>query len=248
MTIAHATSSANGVGSTTVTPGLAAGMATGDGIVVVIVTKPSTATIAVPANWTLIGTNTGGAGTDGVGTGPTRVGAYFREKTAAWSSPPAFTVTSGNSTAAASYRFTKSAAAIWDTFNRNSSYNGTTAGTALNNTPATLDLMPGDYICTALSNHDDAPTWSAESYSASGITFGTLTEFADNIATTTGNDVGGAFWGAPITAGTGTVGIQQLATASAASTGAIVMVRLRELYPRKSRLVSNVALQHSHTW
>lgn len=247
MTIAHETSSSNGTGSTTVTPGLASGMQTGDACLVVIVTKPNTATIATPANWQVVGSANGGAGTNGASTGPTKVSVYFREKTAAWSSPPAFTVTSGNSTAAASFRFSKDPAAIWSHFNRNGTYNGTTPGLNMNVTE-TIDLMPGDYVCTASSNHDDAPRWGSQSYSLAGITFGTLNEFTDAITTTTGNDVGGAFWGAPVTGGVVNGTIAQQGTATANSTGAVVMVRLREIYPNKKIYVTSHAINRSYRW
>lgn len=228
MAIAHASTSTIGIGSTTVTPPPASGLTTGDACICVIVTKPNTASIATPANWTLVGGNAGGSGTNGASTGPTRVGVFFREKDATWSTPPAFSVTSGNSTAAASFRFTKDPSVAWDLFNRNGTYNGATPGTNLTVITAATNLLPGDYVCTALSNHDDAPLWGSQSYSASGITFDAVTEFADNIQTITGNDVGGAFWGALVTAGEATSAITQQATATANSTGAVVLVRIRE--------------------
>lgn len=240
MVIAHQTSSSNGVGSTSVTPGTASGMATGDACLVVLPTKPGTSAITLPAGWQTVGQNQGGAGTNGAGTGPTRVGVFFREKTAAWSTPPSFTVTSGNSSAAASYRFSKDTETYWSHENRNATYNSAAADTSLGPINESLDLVPGDWVMVAISNQDDAPTWSGQSITATGFTFSAITEFADNIGTTTGNDVGGAFWGAEVLTGSGTAALAVSATASAASTGAVVIFRLGERL-RVRRYVGNRA-------
>jgi hypothetical protein len=100
----------------------------------------------------------------------------------------------------------------------------------LNVITSAIDLRVGDWVCTAVSNHSDTPSWSLQSYVATGIVFSTITEFSEAIEGTTGNDVGGAFWGAEVTAGSGLVTVQQLATASANSTGAVVFMRLRESF------------------
>ncbi len=245
MAIAFVAAGAVGTGTTSVTPGLPASLATGNGVPLVIVAKPSTATIGLSAGWALVGSNNGGAGATGVGTGPTKVTVQFREKTSAWSTMPTVTVGSGAPSAAMAFRFTNAAGKQWAYDNRNATYNSGAAATALNVTPTAIDVMPGDWILTAISNSTDVPTWSAQSYTASGITFGAITEFSEAIEFASGNLVGGAFWGAEVTAGSGNVAVQIQATASANSTGALVMVRLREQDTPHIR-VSNAALSRSY--
>lgn len=246
MTIAYVNAGTLGVGTTSVTPGTPASLANSNGVFVVVVTKPNTASIGTPTNWQLVGSNSGGAGVNGASTGPTRVGVFFREKDASWSSVPAITVTSGNSTAAMAFQFSKTGGG-WDHFNRNGTYNGATAGTAFNVITAATEIAAGDWILTALSNGANAPSWSGQSYTSTGITYAAVTEFADNIQTGTGNDVGGAFWGAQVTAGAGTVTIQQQATASGASTGAVVCIRVREVARPQYIRSSNPAVVRAST-
>ncbi len=229
--IAYVSAGTVGTGTTSVTPGAPASLADGDLVPQVIVTKPNTATIGLSSGWTLVGSNNGGAGAVGVGTGPTKVTVQVREKSAAWSTMPTTTVGSGAPSAVQAFRFTKEPANQWLYDNRNATYNSGAAATALNVTPTAIDVGTGDWILVAISNHSHLPTWSAQSFTATGITFGAVTEFSEAIENSVSNGVGGAFWGAPITAGAGSVAIQVQATASAASTGALVLVRLRDVEP-----------------
>lgn len=230
MTIAFRAAGLVGVGTTSVTPGDPAGWTTGDAVITVRAMKPSTATLATPAGHIMLGQNTGGGNTQGIDTGPSRVGVSFREKTSAWSAMPAYTQASTpNATAAMAFAFSKDPGKLWDFDNRNGTFLST-PGTALNVTTSAIYLKPGDWVCSAISNQSDDPTWGSQSYTASGITFSAITEFSEAVETTTGQDVGGAFWGAQVTAGEGTVTVQQQATASAQSTGAIVFIRMREVW------------------
>lgn len=245
MTIAYVSAGTVGTGTTSVTPGVPASLANGDGVLQVIVAKPNTATIGISAGWTLVGSNNGGAGAVGVGTGPTKVTVQFREKSAAWSTMPTTTVGSGAPSAVQAFRFTKDAGKQWAFDNRNATYNGGAAATAVSVTPTAIDVMVGDWILTAIGNQSSTPTWSAQSYTASGITFGAITEFSEAIENTVSNQVGGAFWGAEVTAGSGLVAIQVQATASAASTGPLVLTRLREQGWPRYIPASNPALPRS---
>jgi hypothetical protein len=233
-------------GTSPITPGLPASLATGNGVLTVLVAKPNTSSYTTPASWLLIGQDAGGAGAAGAAVGPTRCGVFFREKTAAWSAMSAHTITGVGIAATMASRWTNAAGKQWGLASRTAIYNSGAVGTALNVTPSAIDVMPGDWIVTAISNQTLAPTWSAHSYTASGITFGAITEFSDVIGTTTGNDVGGAMWGAQVTAGSGNVTIQNQATASANSTGALVMVRLREQDAPRYIQASNPALPRSY--
>lgn len=230
MTIAFRAAGVVGTGTTTLTPGDPAGWTTGDGIITVRVLKPSTASLSTPAGHSLLGTTSGGGNTQGIDTGPSKIAVTFREKTSAWSAMPAHTQgATPDSAAGMAFAFSKDPGRLWDFDNRNATYLST-PGTALNITTSAIYLQPGDWVLTAISNQSDGPTWGSQSYTASGITFSAITEFSEAIEGITGQDVGGAFWGAQVTAGEGNVTVQQQATASAQSTGALVFIRAREVF------------------
>ena len=228
MTIAYDSAGTVGVGSTSVTPGALATMADGDLIVIISVTKPNTATFTLPSNWTLEGSSNGGAGSNGVDTGPTKIHVISRIKDSGWSSLPTISITNGNSSASMAFRFTKTTGS-WTVLNKNGTYNTGSAGLSFDVTTSALDLAVGDLIFTALSNQTDNANVTLQSYTSSGITFSSINAVTEAIETSTGNDVGGMMWLATVTAGTGNVTVRQQATFVGLSTGACVMIRLHEL-------------------
>ncbi len=216
-----------GVGSTSVTAGLPASLATGDGVLLRVLAKPDTATIVTPTDWTLIVDVAGGGGTQGNGTGPSRQAVFWREKDAGWSTMPAVTVTSGNASAAIAERWTKDTGAAWAVAAASGAYSGN--GTAWS---AAMDVDPGliigDGVSVGCSNQDDAPTWSAQAIAATGATFGSVTERSEAVSTTTGQDLGGMVFTAAVTAGPASAAATVTGTASAASRGTTALVRLRQ--------------------
>lgn len=60
-----ASSGTVGTGSTSVTAGLPSGLATSDGVLLWVMTKPDTAVINTPTGWTLVADVAGGGGTNG---------------------------------------------------------------------------------------------------------------------------------------------------------------------------------------
>ena len=227
MPIAFASVGTVGTGSTSVTAGLPASLATGDGVLLRVMTKPDTATIATPTDWTLVADVAGGGGTNGNGTGPTRQAVFFREKTAGWSTMPAVTVTSGNSTAAIAERWTKDTGSTWSTAAATGDYsgNGTAWSAVMGSDPG---LVVGDGVSVGCSNQDEGPTWSAQAIAATGATFGSVTEQSEAVETTTGQDMGGMVFTALVTAGAATAVATVTATTSAASRGTTALVRLRQ--------------------
>lgn len=216
-----------GIGSTSVTAGLPASLATGDGVLLRVMAKPDTVTIDTPTDWTLVVDVAGGGGTQGNGTGPSRQAVFWREKDAGWSTMPAVTVTGGNAAAAVAERWTKDTGSTWSLTAASGAYSGN--GTAWS---ATLDVTmagaSGDMISVGCSNQDDAPTWSAQGITATGATHGSVTERSDVVSTTTGQDVGGMVFTAAVTAGLATAPAVVTATTSAASRGTTAAVRLRQ--------------------
>jgi hypothetical protein len=230
MAVAYVSIGSIGIGSTSVTAGTPASLATGDGVLIHVMTKPDTATISTPAGWTLISDVAGGGGTSGNGTGPTRQATFFREKDAGWTTVPAVTVTNGNSTAAVASRWTKAAGTTWDVAGATGVYGTaaatTNASTVLGSNPG---ITSGDMLAVGFSNQDDLPTWSAQTISATGATFGSITERSDVIETTTGNDMGGMLFTAACTAGTASSAATVGGTLSAAGRGTAALTRLREV-------------------
>jgi hypothetical protein len=216
--------------ATSVTPGLPGSLATGDGVLIFIVTKPETAAPQTPTDWTLVADVAGGGGNQGNGTGPTRTTVFFREKTAAWSTMPAVAVTNGNSSAGYAIAYSKSGTAAWGVAAATGTYG---VGATTTNGSSTLGSNPGitagDWCVVGYSNQDDAPTWSAQGVTATGISaWGTVTERTEILEATTGNDVGGMVFDVPVTTGTASAAPVTAATASVATRGTVALIRLRE--------------------
>lgn len=228
MAVAFGTAGTVGVGSTSITPGLPASLTDGDVVWIVVVSKPDTTTHVTPTDWSLAGSAAGGGGTSGNGTGPTRVSVMFRVKDASWSTMPAITCTGGNSTAAQAFRYTRDTSKTLDVASAGGAFSGNT--TAWSATMASdPGVTAGDLVLLASSTQDEAPTWSAETFTATGLTLGTATERSEAIEGTTGNDVGGWMADRPVTAGTATAPAVVTATSSVASRGATLLVRVREV-------------------
>ena len=229
MAITYLGASAVATGSTSVALG-AFTMNTGEAILIFVTTKPDTGTINTPAGWTPLSNVAGGGGTVGNGVGPTRGAWFFREKDATWSALPTISITSGNSSAAQAYRFSKSGTTIWDTAAATGVFG--TSNTVTNCT-ATMgsspDIASGDMLVAGLTSMDEGPTWSGQSITATGATIGAATEMSEAIETTTGNDVGGMTFNAPVTAGSSSAAPVVNATASIATRGTSSLIRLREL-------------------
>lgn len=230
MAIAFRAQSAIAIGSTSVSPALPAGTASGDIVAIFVTTKPDTATINVPANWTLQVDVAGGGGTNGNGTGPTRGAWLTRQYDGVWTMP-AVSITSGNSSAAIAIAYSKGASTAWAFGAASAAYGTAATVTAVS---AAMGTNPGitsnDFVLFGVTSQDDAPTWSAQAYTATGISAaGTMTERSDVIETITGNDVGGMVAQFANPTGTSTAAPTFTATASAATRGTIAMLRLREV-------------------
>lgn len=218
-------------GSTSVTPALPASLANGDMVLIVVSNKADTVSPTTPAGWNLGATSAGGAGASGNNSGATRTTVFYREKDASWSTMPAITVTSGNSTIAQAFRYTKASNMVWDlafAIGANSTNTASYSATATSNPGFTA----GDLAFVAISLGDDAPTYSAEVITATGVSaWGTMTERAEG-RTTTGNDISNVIFDRPVTTGTSTANPVVTATISVATqSGPMVIARLREVAP-----------------
>lgn len=232
MAIAWVSQGTVGIGTTSVTPGLPASLADGDGVLIQVVTKPDTATVVTPTGWSLVADVAGGGGTTGAAVGPTRQVWLFREKDPSWSTMPAITVTSGSGTAAIASRYTKSAGTVWS-FAASTGVYGTAATTT--NGATTTGTNPGieggDLLVIGYSSMSVTPTWSAQNATVPGAPVSVGTERSEAVETTNGNDVGGMYYTVAVTSGTASGAPSTQATASAATRGTVAVVRLRESTP-----------------
>jgi hypothetical protein len=95
-----------------------------------------------------------------------------------------------------------------------------------------MHLQPGDMlIAIAAIDTDAALTISANTFTASGITFGTVNRRTSGAGSTTGNDGNIELWDALVTAGTADVPITFAFTTATTQCGAVAILRLREISP-----------------
>lgn len=230
MAIAYKSQSAVTNGSVTVAPVLPTGTASGDLVVVFVTTKPDTATIVVPANWTLQVDVAGGGGSTGNGSGPTRGAWLSREYDGVWSMP-SISITNGNSSAAIAISYSKSSGNNWAYGASSAVYGVAGTVTAVSAVMgANPGITAGDFVLFGATSMDEAPTWSAQSYTATGISAaGTMTERSDVIETTIGSDVGGMVAQFANPTGTSSAAPTFTATTSVATRGTIALLRLREV-------------------
>jgi len=128
------------------------------------------------------------------------------------------------------HRFTKSQSSYtWDVVCHGGA--DSTSGTGFSVTAgAAISFAPGDHLLIAVSQRVDSATQSAQSITASGITFGTRTNRATT-AVTTGHDHRHVVDTVPVSSGSASVAPVWAYTASAACSGGCVFVRLREIPP-----------------
>jgi hypothetical protein len=192
--------------------------------------KPDTATVATPANWTLVGSETGGSGSVGAGTGATRVHVYKRTATAALSgTTQSFTITGGSSPVAfmRAYRATGNSVAFEETL---TFWSVATASTTIGGTAgASLSLAAKDEINCVIGTPDDqSTTLTLTGLTATGATLGTLTRDPNATVTNSqGNDISATAYRIAVTAGTSTAAPVATATSSSSETAMGLLMRVR---------------------
>lgn len=208
----------------------------GDLLIMFIGNKHTAATPTTPSGWTLIANSyTGSAGTDGIDTGSTRVSAYYRQVTSQLTGTQSVTITSGNVTVGQIISVHKDDVATWVT-----DVDGggdSTAGTSWSVTGSGLDLsgaFGGDIVLVGSSINTDAYTYSAHALSATGITFGDVTQTAE-FRTATGNDMTLEVATGRVSAGSGSNAPTHTKTASgstaSAPAGAGIFIKVIGLVP-----------------
>lgn len=220
-------------GTTAPTVAYPASIAAGDLLVLAIGNRPNAQTPATPSGWTALSGNsaTGGAGTEGAGTGTMRCTVFIKEAAGTESGTLALSITSGTSASAVMWRVTKTTGKNWSVALASGSEN--TAGTAWS---ATMGSDPGvtsaDLVYVASVSSEDTASFASEALTQTGVTFGTMVERADS-AISTGNDQRLVLAEFPVSSGTSSAAAVYTMTASgtnsANAAGVSIMIRIRQI-------------------
>jgi hypothetical protein len=245
--------------SAATTPTYPSSLLEDDVVYAVLHIKPDTATVATPAGWALVGAASGGSGTQGAGTGATRVHVYRRTVPAAGlSGTETFTITSGSSPTAfmRAYRATGTNVAFpAETF---TSWSVTTASTTIGGTAgAGLDLAALDEINAVLGSSDDqATTLTLTGLTATGATLGALTRDPNaTVINAQGNDISSTAYRVPVSSGTSNVAPVATATSNSSETAMGFLFRVRATADAPAPpvapqivTVSQAAIIRAHYW
>lgn len=230
-------------GGTTVTPSYPSGITAGQYLTCHVSSGATNSEIpTTPSGWTLLATEASTDGTFGVDTGPRRHTVFGKVADGTESGTLTVSITNGNTCRGSIIRWTKSQGSYqWSVVGQGA--NDSTSGTGFSATTAAIDWAVGDACAVGVGQRVDSATQSAQSLTASGITFGARTN-RESTAVTTGNDhrhVIDTF--AAVSSGSGSVATTWAYTASAAVSGGCVVVRLREIPPTEFARVTWAALE-----
>ena len=234
-------------GTTSCSPSYPTGISAATSELFCIVTgRSNTANTAptMPAGWTVVQDLEGGTGTWGVDAG-TRRETVFKKDAVTATETGTVTVslagTTANTLRASIIRVEKPAG--YSLSVESSTGADTTSDTSFSATGTTnLSFAPGDLLLIAVASAIDSATQSAQSITASGVTFGTRTNHA-SVAVTNGNDHRHIIDSVPVTAGTVSAAPTYSYTASAATSGPAGFLRLRAVPPTEFARVTWIELE-----
>lgn len=208
-----------------------ASVAAGDLLVTMVAGRYSNSTVTTLAGFTARTDQTaagnGGTGTNALNTGTSKARIFTKEAAGSETGSATWTI-SGNNFQGVTSRFTKAATATWDVLGAVGV--DTTLDTTYSAVAATtLDLQPGDMLVAVSLIASDTPTFSAQAFTASGITFDAgVVDVADSASTLGSHQRAGVFR-ASVTAGTATVAPTFSMTLSASDAGGTAFLRIREV-------------------
>lgn len=203
----------------------------GELLVLLVGNKYDTATPTTPSGWNLISNNfTGGSGSNTADSGTTRISAYYKEVTSLLSGTQSITISSGNSSIGQIVSVHKDDVDTWTIDSDGGSDD--TPDTSWSVTGSGIDLdsaSGGDILLVASSINTDARLYSAHGLSASGITFGNVTQTAE-YRSTSGTDMTLEVATGRVSGGSGTVSPTFSSTAngstSTAPAGASMFIKI----------------------
>lgn len=194
----------------------------GETVYLFVHNKPSTATPTTPTNWTLVGTATGGAGTNGNDTGPTRMTVFKRVAGAGGlSGSQSVTITGATVSAACMVAWAAVGQNVafeeaFTSWSKTSVVSSAFGGTAA----AGIVVAREDRVHVMAGTTSDLQTGLAVTgISATGATFGTLFRGPDQaVVTTTGPDLSVVMYDVLVTAGSSSAAPVVTVTADAGGT------------------------------
>lgn len=224
---------------TSVSPAYPASIVAGELLILTIGMKPSTAnggSVTTPSGWTPITSLTGAGGygtTLGADTGNTNVFTFYKVAVGGETGTLAVTIAGNGVSWAQMYRLSAAGGSTWNVAGATGSdtTGNTTVSIAMSTNPG---VTANDFILGAMVIPTDVTTpaqFTAEALSQTGVTFGTVTEIGEPDSTT-GNDIGGVTFRAPVSSGTGSANPTFTATAAGTVTnvrGPGVFIRVREV-------------------
>lgn len=214
------------------------GIVSGDLLVLIVGMKPNTAgsgnsSVTTPAGWTALGSIYGATGTIGVDTGPTNLFTFYRVANGTETGTLSVSMTGQNVAWAQIYRFTGNTSWSVAQATGTDTTGNATVSIAFGTNPG---VQQGDYILAAMCVPTDVGAgnqFSAQAFTQSGVTFGTVTEISEPYSAS-GSDIGGFVVWTSVSTGTATGNPTMTATASG-TTGNIygpgVFIRIRETNP-----------------
>lgn len=222
-------------GSTAPAPGLPAGVAAGDLMILFVGCKPFNATINTPTGWTAIPNTAGNNGStaSGIDTGSVLWAAFYRPWVTG-DAGPSISITSGNVSLAVIHAFTPTTGSVFlpPVGHRGSD---TTSDTGFSLTMgADFGINANDMLLSHAVIAGDNSTFGTPTISAAGCTFSATTESPATEGTTaTGNDLeASAFWA---TCSTGPSSAAAVCgwTLSVAQTGGGTCIAIKEVVPNR---------------
>lgn len=229
------TAGLNTNGTGTFTCAYPASIGSTDYLVLIAGIKPSTpatgGTISTPAGWTLVTSllYAGGyGGSQGANTGDSSIYGFI--KAAAGTETGSLTVTnSGPDNAWGQIHRLSRTGTGWAAAT-GATGQDTTAGDVSITFGSDPGMAAGDYVIAAMCASSNLATFTLEALSATGVTFGTVTEVSEP-KVTTGNHSGGFIVQAPVSSGTSSAAPVLTATTGGTTTNARgpgIIIRIRE--------------------
>ncbi len=224
---------AQATGTTSLSVAYPPSISPGDLLVLAIANKHSPNVPSTPSGWTAPSNNqaTGTSGTDGVDTGSVYTTVFTKIADGTESGNLSVTVTSGNSSTGRIFQLRAASGKVWST--ALASGNDQTPGTGWSVTAGSdPGITAGDIVLTVSGMNSDAYAWSAQSISATSVTFSNHEELSE-LNATNGNDVEMTVSAHFATSGTSSAAPVFSMTSSGSATnapvGATVFVRARQV-------------------
>jgi len=229
MAISYVAVGALSTHADTITPAYPAGATVGRLAVLQVVSAHQDDSIpSAPSGWTLVESLGGTSGSFGVGTGPRRLTWFTRVLLGSDATPTTKipSGTTGSLVAGRIHVLSRSAGTGWRW--ASSTGEDTTSGTGFSAVTTTaLTWAAGDFAVLGYGVPLSTASLSAEAITATGITFGSVTEQSDD-SITDGHDARMASATCSVSSGSGTQAPTVAATLSSASIGVAGVLRLRE--------------------